>query len=84
VRPHPFDAVMWNSDEIVHNQFDMTTDMTRLVGRDFLFVTQDQISPEMAARFATVGLPVHITIPIGAGMARHYFVYELDGFKGYR
>ncbi|MDB5407433.1 MAG: hypothetical protein JWL84_2345 [Rhodospirillales bacterium] len=84
VRPHPFDTVMWNSDEIVHNQFDMTTDMNGLVGRDFLFVTQDEISPAMAARFATVGLPVHITIPIGAGMARHYFVYELDGFKGYR
>jgi 4-amino-4-deoxy-L-arabinose transferase-like glycosyltransferase len=84
VRPHPFDAVMWNPDEVVHNQFDMTTDMSRLVGRDFLFVTQDQLPPEMVGRFASVGSPVHITIPIGAGMARRYFAYELNGFKGYR
>jgi 4-amino-4-deoxy-L-arabinose transferase-like glycosyltransferase len=84
VHPHPFDAVMWNPDEIVHNQFDMTTDMSRLVGHDFLFVSQDEIAPDMAARFATVQQPVHITIPIGAGLARHYYAYELDGFKGYR
>jgi 4-amino-4-deoxy-L-arabinose transferase-like glycosyltransferase len=84
-RPHPFDAVMWNSDEIVHNQFDMTTDMNRLVGHDFLFVTQNELAaPDMAARFTAVGPPVHITIPVGAGMARRYFAYELDGFKGYR
>jgi 4-amino-4-deoxy-L-arabinose transferase-like glycosyltransferase len=84
VRPHPFDAVMWNSDQVVHNQFDMTTDMNGLVGRDFLFVTQEEIAPEMAARFATVEPAVHITIPIGAGAARHYYAYQLDGFKGYR
>jgi 4-amino-4-deoxy-L-arabinose transferase-like glycosyltransferase len=84
VRPHPFDAVMWNPDEIVHNQFDMTTDMSHLVGHDFLFVTQNELQPEMAARFTTAGPPVHITVPIGAGMARRYFAYELDGFKGYR
>jgi hypothetical protein len=62
----------------------MTTDMSRLVGHDFLFVTQNEMAPEMAARFTAVEPPVHITIPIGAGMARRYFAYELDGFKGYR
>ena len=39
--------------------------------------------PERLA-FASVAPPVHITIPLGAGVARRYFAYEAVGFKGYR
>jgi 4-amino-4-deoxy-L-arabinose transferase-like glycosyltransferase len=84
VRPHPFDAVIWNPGGGVRNQFEMDTDMTRYVGRDFLFVTQTEIPPWIAERFASVSPPVHITIPLGSGFARRYFVYEAVGFKGYR
>jgi 4-amino-4-deoxy-L-arabinose transferase-like glycosyltransferase len=84
VRPHPFDAVIWNPGGGARNQFEMDTDMTRYVGRDFLFVTQTEIPPWIAERFASVSPPVHITIPLGSGFARRYFVYEAVGFKGYR
>jgi hypothetical protein len=84
VRPHPFDAMIWNPGGGARNQFEMDTDMSQFVGRDFLFVSQTEIDPGIAARFATVSLPVHVTIPLGSGVGRSYFVYELDGFKGYR
>jgi hypothetical protein len=84
VRPHPFDAVIWNPGGGARNQFEMDTDMNRYVGRDFLFVTQTEIPPWIAERFASVSPPVHITIPLGSGFARRYFVYEAVGFKGYR
>jgi 4-amino-4-deoxy-L-arabinose transferase-like glycosyltransferase len=84
VRPHPFDAVIWNPGGGARNQFEMDTDMSRYVGRDFLFISQSEIAPWDAARFTVVSPPVHIVIPIGAGIARRYFAYDLVGFKGYR
>ncbi|MBV8650983.1 MAG: glycosyltransferase family 39 protein [Alphaproteobacteria bacterium] len=91
VRPHPFDAVIWNPEGGARNQFELETDMSHLVGRDFLFVTQSEISPFMAGKFAAVSPPTRITIILGPGdkpgeppLERHYFVYDLDGFKGYR
>jgi 4-amino-4-deoxy-L-arabinose transferase-like glycosyltransferase len=84
VHPHPFDAVIWNPGGGARNQFEMDTDMSRYVGRDFLFVSQSEIEPWDAARFTAVSPPVHIVIPIGGGLARRYFVYDLAGFKGYR
>jgi 4-amino-4-deoxy-L-arabinose transferase-like glycosyltransferase len=84
VRPHPFDAVIWNPGGGARNQFEMDTDMSRYVGRDFLFISQTEIPPWIAGRFAAVPPPVHIVIPIGGGLARRYFAYDLLGFKGYR
>ncbi len=84
VRPHPFDAMIWNPGGGARNQFEMDTDMNQYVGHDFLFITQSEIEPWIAARFATVSPPTHIIIPLGSGFARRYFAYELVGFKGYR
>ncbi len=84
VRPHPFDAVIWNPGGGARNQFEMDTDVNRYVGRDFLFISQNEITPWDAARFTAVSPPVHIVIPIGAGLSRRYFAYDLLGFKGYR
>jgi len=84
VRPHPFDAVIWNPGGGARNQFEMETDVNRYVGRDFLFISQNEITPWDAARFTAVSPPVHIVIPIGAGLSRRYFAYDLLGFKGYR
>jgi 4-amino-4-deoxy-L-arabinose transferase-like glycosyltransferase len=84
VRPHPFDAMIWNPGGGARNQFEMDTDMSQEVGRDFLFVAQTEVEPWIAARFTAVSPPVHVTIPLGSGIARRYLVYELEGFKGYR
>jgi hypothetical protein len=91
VRPHPFDAMIWNPDGGARNQFELETDMAHDVGRDFLFVTQTELSPWMAGKFAAVSPPTRITIILGPGakpgdppLERRYLVYDLDGFKGYR
>jgi hypothetical protein len=91
VHPHPFDAMIWNPAGGARNQFELETDMAQYLGRDFLFVTQTELSPAMAARFAAVSPPTRITIILGPGatpadppLERRYFVYDLDGFKGYR
>jgi 4-amino-4-deoxy-L-arabinose transferase-like glycosyltransferase len=86
VRPHPFDALKWNGDSGIHDGFDLTAAPARDIGRDFLLVTR---SPDNVARiferFASVD-PARqdIVIPLGPGMTRHYWVYRLHDFRGYR
>ncbi|HZS84728.1 MAG TPA: glycosyltransferase family 39 protein [Stellaceae bacterium] len=84
VRPHPFDAAIWNPGGGVRNGFEMTTDLNRLVGRDFLFVSESELPPQVTSRFAAVTAVSHITIPLDPDFARRYFLYDAKGFKGYR
>jgi len=84
VKPHPFDAAIWNPSGGTRNQFEMSSDLTKLTGRDFLYVTQNPIYDGIASRFESVSAPVHIVIPLGPDLARRYFIYDLKSFKGYR
>jgi 4-amino-4-deoxy-L-arabinose transferase-like glycosyltransferase len=86
VRPHPFDALKWNGEGGVHDEFDLTAQPQRYISRDFLLVTHtpDNVA-RIFARFASVD-PVQqdIVIPLDRDLARHYRVYWLHDFKGYR
>jgi len=84
VLPHPFDAVIYNPGGGARNQFEMETDMMQYVGQDFLFVGRDEIYPPDAAHFAAVSSPTQITVPLGSGLVRRYYIYDLAGFMGYR
>ena len=86
VRPHPFDALKWNGEGGIHDGFDLTADPSRYVGGDFLLVTHTPDNIErIFSRFAKVDRPpVDIVIPLDRKTARHYEVYWLHGFKGYR
>jgi 4-amino-4-deoxy-L-arabinose transferase-like glycosyltransferase len=86
VHPHPFDALKWNGEGGIHDQFDLTAQPARDIGADFLLVSH---APEnvqrILERFDSVD-PVRqqIIIPLGRGMVRIYHLYWLHGFKGYR
>lgn len=83
VHPHPFNALKWNGEGGIHDQFDLTADPDRLIGRNFLLVSQAPDIAPILARFGAAGPVQHVIIPLGAGMARHYTVRLLSGFKGY-
>lgn len=85
VRPHPYNALKWNGDGGVHDEFDLTAEPARYMGADFLLVTHSPDNVQrIFARFAAVDPPQHITIFLGGGATRSYEVYWLHGFKGYR
>lgn len=85
IRPHPFDALKWNGDDgRVHDQFDLEADPRRHVGADFLLVSRRPDLQRIFERFAEVGAPQHIVIPLGGGETRTYALYLLRDFKGYR
>jgi 4-amino-4-deoxy-L-arabinose transferase-like glycosyltransferase len=84
VHPHPADALKWNGDGGVHDQFDLEADPSRYIGRDFLMVSSAPDNDGIIARFASAGPIEHIIIPLGGDEARSYTVRLLTGFKGYR
>jgi hypothetical protein len=86
VRPHPFDALKWNGAGGIHDGFDLTAEPQRDIGRDFLLVTRSPDNVErIFERFASVDpLRQDIVIPIGPKKTRHYWLYWLHDFRGYR
>jgi 4-amino-4-deoxy-L-arabinose transferase-like glycosyltransferase len=77
-------AVMWNSRGGVRNHFELTTDPTRNIGRDFIYVTRhgslDRVveSVGRAAPLATWTRQTHRDRCLTLYAAR------LEGFRGYR
>src|SRR5258707_7371315 len=70
----------------IHDEFDLTAQPSRYVGGDFLLVSHSPDNLErIFSRFAKVDRPPDdIIIPLDRKTARHYQVYWLHGFKGYR
>lgn len=83
MRPHPFDAVMWNPLHAVRNQYDLTTDMNRYRGGDFIYVTDDAELPIVSRFFESVERLKVIHVPIHDDFALVLYVYHLKGFRGY-
>ena len=85
VFPHPFNALKWNGEGGIHDQFDLTADPSRYVGADFLLVSHTPNNVQrIFSRFDSVTAVDHITIPLGGGGVRRYEAYWLHDFKGYR
>jgi len=84
VHPHPFDALKWNGEGGIHDQFDLTADPQRFIGADFLLVSYRNSIDQIVARFADTIAVDHITIPLGGGTTRTYALRLLHDFKGYR
>jgi hypothetical protein len=86
VRPHPFAALKWNGEGGIHDQFDLTADPARYIGADFLLVSK---SPDNVARIlsrfdSVEPMQQEIAVRLDRKTARHFQVFWLHGFKGYR
>ena len=83
VRPHPFGAVKWELMGRVKDQWDLTNDMRKYPGGNFLLVSVERLADEMRPSFAALEPLPAIAIPIGPGETRTYRLYLAYGFKGY-
>ncbi len=86
VRPHPFDALKWNGDGGIHDQFDLTAEPSRYIGDNFLLVAKSSSNVQrILERFKSVEPVVQqIMIPLDRQTLKTYRIYWLDGFEGYR
>jgi 4-amino-4-deoxy-L-arabinose transferase-like glycosyltransferase len=83
VRPHPFDAVKWELMDRVKDQWDLTNDMRRYRGGDFLLVSIHDLAGEMRPSFKALAPLAPITISPGPGETRTYSLYLAYDFRGY-
>ncbi|MCE9593857.1 MAG: glycosyltransferase family 39 protein [Planctomycetes bacterium] len=83
VRPHPFDAVKWNHDGQIDDQFELVTDLASARGEDFLLVTEQSEPAHIEACFARAELAAELDLATGGGV-RRVFVFALREFRGYR
>ena len=86
VRPHPFDALKWNGEGGIHDEFDLNAEPSRYIGDDFVLISKSPDNVErILKRFASVE-PVEqqIMIRLDRATMRTYKVFVLHGFEGYR
>jgi 4-amino-4-deoxy-L-arabinose transferase-like glycosyltransferase len=85
VRPHPFDAVKWKlKSGLAKDQWDLTNDLSKHRGENFLLVAEHQLIGEMQPSFAAIDRLGSLVIPAGPGASRSYRLYIARDFKGYR
>jgi len=83
VHPHPFDAVKWNPNHTLHDQYEMDTHLEDAVGQDFIYVTSRGDIGDVARSFEAVRPIDTIVIRIYKDYKMVYHVYLLKHFKGY-
>ncbi len=85
VRPHPFDAVKWKlKSGLAKDQWDLTNDLSKHLGENFLLVAEHQLIGEMQPSFAAIDPLRSIVIPVGPGASRSYRLYLARDFIGYQ
>ncbi len=84
IDPHPFDAVKWNPRHTLLDHYELTTDMQKHIGEDFIFVTKRAKIDRVASRFESAELLKKIVIPLYKDYKMVYYVYYLKHFKGYK
>lgn len=82
VRPHPFDAVVWDPVPGISNQWDLENNLSRHRGEDFLAVTMHNLSNQMRADFADLTELTTIDIKSGPGGGQIYTLYIARGYRG--
>jgi 4-amino-4-deoxy-L-arabinose transferase-like glycosyltransferase len=85
VRPHPFGAVKWKlKSGLAKDQWDLTNDLSKHLGENFLLVAEHQLIGEMQPSFVAIDPIRSIVIPLGTGASRSYRLYLARDFKGYQ
>ena len=82
-RPQAGNAVKWNPTGVIHDHYDLTTDINRVGGHDFILVTRQPGAGGIPSHFRQARRLPDLDVPVRKGYHLHYEVYLLSGFLGY-
>lgn len=82
VTPHPVKAIKWNDSTKIGDHYDLTSDISKYIGKDFLFVTMDESADDMDEYFENIERVGNVEINPHGDKAVNYYVYYLKSFKG--
>lgn len=83
VRPHPFDARMWNPDGIIENHYELEMALEAGDRGPFLYVTRLDAPDHVVDRFADARQVAVLRVSLTTDAALTLHVWRLDGFEGY-
>lgn len=84
VLPYPFDAVKWNPSGGVKDHFEMSSDIYKAKSKDFIYVTKYSDDSRLSSYFEEVEKVGHIrALEYSDGYKIDYYLYHMQGFKGY-
>lgn len=84
IRPHPFDARMWEPDGVARNTFEQTAPLRPEDRGPFLYVTRREDPTDVVSRFERAERLARLVVPTHRDAALRYTLWRLDGFRGYR
>ena len=82
-RPYAKNAEIFNPSKKVQNYFEQIGDMNKLIGKNFVFVGKTQNIEGVANYFSSSKFIQKINIKIHKDYSLEFYIYYLDGFKGY-
>ncbi len=77
-------AYSWNPQGRVRHHYDLVSDMNEALGHDFLFISGAPDVLAMKDCFASTVALSPIEVPTHLDRTLHFFVYRLNGFRGYQ
>lgn len=83
IKPHPFDAGFWNPEKKLRNHYDLTIDLNKYKGMDFIYVTKRESIEDVLQKFKSAKKIKVIKIELYKDYKRVFYVYYLHKFKGY-
>jgi len=83
IKPHPFDAIMFNPKQKYRNHFDLVTDLQKHIGEDFIFITKRKNIDDVKKRFKKTIFLGKVEVPLYKDFKRVYYVYYMKEFIGY-
>lgn len=79
----PIEVATWNPTGYIRHHFDLHNDLNDLKERAFLFVHKQPLKADMQSRFTNSKLLGKLNAQPYPQLQRQYYVYLLEGFKGY-
>ncbi len=73
----------WNPSGVPHNQFQLDTHLDAGDPGPFLFVSYRPRAAGVLKRFEHAKRVDTVTVPLGSGLTRTHWLFELRGFRGY-
>lgn len=83
VRPHPFDAAIWNPEKRISDQYRLSADIKDAPNGKFLFVSETTSLAEIQRSFKSVRFIDHIEMQPYPDHRVKFGVYSVETFLGY-
>ena len=81
-RPDGLRGTSWNPEHLLRNHYDLVTTLADKQGRDFLYVSEKTLPPDMPGQFERITPLPALQFAVHPRHGLHFNVYLLEGFRG--